>query len=541
MITPAGKTRSSPAPQGAIETLTQKARLPILGNAAPSTLLWLFCAACYCLALALSVTGSSLWTDEAFSAWEASHRTFGSLIHSLRAGDSSDLQVGGYYIWLFGWVRLFGASELALRSANLPFALIFSLIIVWGSFRLLGSRWAWLPIGMLPFIWQFASEVRAYMASLAFSTASLVLLLAFLQSRCMREARRFAWMLLGAALCGCIFHMLFLLCIPPLLTVAILISRASGETHWRAARLPAAVLAAPFALYFVFLAWTFTRANILYDYPKPGLRQMASVAYEMSGFAGFGPNRKFSLDFAAHSVPLAFGGAVLFAGFLLAMLAAQRNRSKPFVRPLAIAVVVGCVETIVLAILTNKQPDARHLAALVPVFLFLLMSAITHAGRAGTLAAVFLGVAWMSADVRVAIVPEYRKEDFRQAVASAIAIHNQTGADIAVASDPAGAAYYGLDVHGDSPCYPYVTDCSSALNEVHLIGGKWARTVPAQYVARWDFARASAWLAGRDRPVIVIAQKDRSRRDWPWRRIIDRYPGAPRQPVHGFDVVLLRQ
>jgi hypothetical protein len=504
-------------------------------------LFWLACALCYCLVLSLSINAGSLWTDEAFSAWEASHRSFASLIHSLGTGDSSDLQVGGYYIWLFGWVRLFGATELALRSANIPFALIFSLALVWASCRILKSRWAWLPAGMLPFIWQFASEVRGYMASLAFSTAALVLLTAFLQARSRDQARRFAWLGLGVTLCGCLLHMLFLLCVLPLCAVAFVLSRGDREIQWRAARLPVAFLGPAFAAYFAFLVWTFTRADILYDYPTPGLRQMASVAYEISGFAGFGPNRKFSLDFRAYEVALAIGGGILLAGFACAVFAAYRSRSSLLVRSFAAALLVGCLETLALAFITNKQPDARHLAALVPVFLFLVMSAIAHVGRVGQVAAILLGVAWLGAAVRIATVPEYQKEDFRAAIASAIVMHNQTGADIALASDPAAAAYYGLDVRGESPCYPFVTDCSTALDEVPSVNGRWTRAVPALYVARWDFSRGKDWLARRDRPVVVIAQMDRSRRDWPWMRIIAEHPDAPRASIHGFAVVLLRR
>ena len=541
MITPTGQTRSSPAPTDrAKQVVSERAWLQPSGGTAPSRYLWILCAICYTLAISLSIRGGSLWTDEAFSAWEASHSTFAGLLHSLRIGDSSDLQVGGYYLWLFAWVRLFGVSELALRTANIPFVAVFSLALVWGSFRLLRSKWLWLPIGLLPFIWQFASEVRAYMASLAFSTAALISLLAFLRTKSEFAARKAAWCFFVAALCGCLFHMLFLLCVPPLLCIAILETRQRRDIQWRIALQPACVFALPFLVWITFLIWTFTRADILYDYPKPGLRQMASVLYEIAGFAGFGPNRKFSLDFRAHVMPLAIGGGVLLAGFVCVLAAAWRARSSRLTRSLSAALLVGGTETLALAFITNKQPDARHLAALVPILLVLLMTVVVRSGRTGRLAALLLGISWMAADIRFATLPEYQKEDFRGAVAAAVAMQNATGAQIAVASDPAGAAYYGLDLHGKSPCYPWVTDCSTALDVVSANAGKWSRAVPAQYVARLDKAHAEAWLQDQG-PIILITQMDRSRRDSPWLHTIEDNPGAPRAAVHGFEIILLNR
>src|SRR4051794_37319821 len=83
-------------------------------------------AACYCIALILTIHGRSLWTDEAFSAYIAGHKTLHSLVSTLAGGDSSDLQVAMYYIYLHAWTLVFGSSEIALRAANIPFIVIFA-------------------------------------------------------------------------------------------------------------------------------------------------------------------------------------------------------------------------------------------------------------------------------------------------------------------------------------------------------------------------------------------------------------------------------
>src|SRR5262249_16179582 len=104
------------------------------------------------------------------------------------------------------------------------------------------------------------------------------------------------------------FHMLLLLVLPPLALIA-LAHRGSPWREW----LPAAgLLALPFLALAGYFVFTFARGTA-YDYPSPGARQMVSVFYELSGLAGFGPNRKFSLDFGAYRIPLAIGGLLLGA------------------------------------------------------------------------------------------------------------------------------------------------------------------------------------------------------------------------------------
>ena len=61
----------------------------------------------------------------------------------------------------------------------------------------------------------------------------------------------------------------------------------------------------------------------------------------------------------------------------------------------------------------------------------------------------------MTADIRSAVLPEYGREDYRDAVAVAIAIHQRTGANIVLDTDPAAPGYYGLDLRGDAPCFPF--------------------------------------------------------------------------------------
>jgi hypothetical protein len=267
----------------------------------------------------LSINGSSLWMDEAFSAWLASHeslRTFGA---SLFHGDSSDLQMALYYLYLFLWAKLFGTGEYALRAANIPFILIFSFSLIWTSWNVFRSRIGWVAPALLPFIWHYASEARPYMSMLAFGSAALAALLGFAYMPAgPRDSRnsKFAWICLGSILAGTWFDMLFLLLVPPLVLLAWLAWRRDPEAlRWHSWIVPLKTLALPFAALAAFLAFTFLRGTA-YQYPSPGLKQMGAALFELSGLSGFGPNRKFSTDVRPWLISLIAGSLCIVPGLL---------------------------------------------------------------------------------------------------------------------------------------------------------------------------------------------------------------------------------
>ena len=232
---------------------------------------------------------------------------------------------------------------------------------------------------LLPFVWDYAGEARPYMAILAFSTAALASLLGFISF----GAKKLACLFLASLLLGTLFHMLMLLVAVPALVIG------WPTRKWRSWRVPLSAFGIPFLALGVFLAWTLLRHQIQYEYAKPGIRQMASVFYELTGFSALGPNRKLSLDFRSHIVSLALGGSAILAGAAFALYAQFRTRTRPVLHALAVAVCVVCAEPVVLAAITDKQPDARHLAALVPLFLFLLIGVLAQ-HTLGTRAAMFL-------------------------------------------------------------------------------------------------------------------------------------------------------
>ena len=75
---------------------------------------WAYLAVLFVLAIALRVfrlTEQSLWADEGNSV-RLTERPLNLVIDAARA----DVHPPGYYLLLWGWVRLFGQGEAAVRS-----------------------------------------------------------------------------------------------------------------------------------------------------------------------------------------------------------------------------------------------------------------------------------------------------------------------------------------------------------------------------------------------------------------------------------------
>jgi hypothetical protein len=445
-----------------------------------------------------------------------------------------------YYIYLFFWAKLFGTSEFALRAANMPFILLFSFALVWSSWRVFRSRVAWLAAGMLPFIWHYTSEARPYMALLALSAVGLASLIRFISADSSVDVRPFPWICLSCIVVGSLFHMLFLLIAAPMLLIVALTYRAErSDPRWRCWRVPLAVFALPLAALALFFAFTFHQGVIDYNYPAPGARQMFAIAYELAGLSGFGPNRKFSLDFRAYALPIALGGLAIGLGAACAAYPAlRRGRRDQSLTLLAAAACLCCVEVVALCVASGKQLDARHLAALVPVFLFLLMALISQAPPRASLASlILLGGAWCTSSLRAQLLPEYQKEDYRDAVRAALSIHQRTGAEIMVAADPVAVAYYGADVRGPAPCYPIQDACAPAFSRV-----PWPRSVPALDAGRWTKDRVQSWLSSHrepQTPVAVLVRLDRSHRVAAWEPLLTTDQAVSRVQFHGFEIVVL--
>src|ERR1700722_5692375 len=86
-------------------------------DAGPAWWLWALVGLVVCLG---AVSGDSVWIDEALTAQEAVHETAGGMWQMVLHDKGSDLQMPLYIFYIWGWVKMFGAGDWALRAANIP-------------------------------------------------------------------------------------------------------------------------------------------------------------------------------------------------------------------------------------------------------------------------------------------------------------------------------------------------------------------------------------------------------------------------------------
>ena len=123
--------------------------------------LWVMLASLATGLAALST--QSFWIDEPFTARYAVQPHLADWWGLLRTSLGPDVQMLVYTLYLWGWEKLFGHSEYALRAANLPWFLLAQTAFWVGLRRWPSLRLAAVIFGAFnPFFWRFLDELRPY-------------------------------------------------------------------------------------------------------------------------------------------------------------------------------------------------------------------------------------------------------------------------------------------------------------------------------------------------------------------------------------------
>src|ERR1043166_968039 len=126
----------------------------------------------------LAVSGDSYWIDEASTLDKAIRPTVLAWWERLRWEANSNLQLPLYLLYAWGWNKLFGAGEWAMRAANIPWFLL--AVVSWS--RLFGgpARMAASAGRLLSaFAWFYVNEARPYAMQLGAACAVFATLVQF--------------------------------------------------------------------------------------------------------------------------------------------------------------------------------------------------------------------------------------------------------------------------------------------------------------------------------------------------------------------------
>jgi uncharacterized membrane protein len=486
----------------AIERRTESARRRVLLRSAASTFQGqMVLVAIGSAFLSLAVTRQSLWIDEALTAFCAAYPSARSLMHALIWDNGGSGQMPGYLIYMHFWVKLFGQNEIALRFANLPFAVLLLCSLSWVSTVLLKRPCAWLIVALSPFMWVYMNEARPYIALMAISSVMAAAILAY----CMggdKYARVAPWIAMASFTAALTFHMLAAFLGVTVLLFLVLSVKVRWKCFLSDWSRPALIFVPLVSAIVTYYVWTIMRGAGPAQRGEAGLKTISFVLYEFLGFDGLGPPRN---DLRATRgsglslyLPTLALGCVALAFLLFVVTFARRQKVD---RDFALSVSVGFMVAIVAYKVEHFRFVGRHLAVFYPFFVLALLmnSKIALLSRKWVVWAwVMLAVAWAVSDLRMVLLPIYAKDDYRGAAAVAIERSRTSGETILWAADEIAAYFYGLRAE---EYFVRNTRTDPRLTSGNVDWDVADRAVPAK---NWSFKEACAYL-GKSRGTLILA------------------------------------
>ena len=408
----------------------------------------------------IAVSNQSLWIDEANSAIKAIAPTFSAFADEMGSDRGSDLQMPLYMLMLWGWEKIFGRSEFALRAMNIPLFVI-ALILAVRCWHTSNSQRVFFVVfaSSSAFLWAYLDEARPYILQFLGATACTIALgnvsgnstsprksdIVLLASGVL--------ILCGSSLLGVIFSFWF--------SAAFLVLWLMREPLGCILRRPDTRLAITVCLpallaLAVYYLWTLSLDAGASSVGSTNLKSIAFGAYELLGASGLGPGRvelrsspMALLPFIAPVVAYIFL-LILFlgAGTTLAL----RGNNSTSERKSAIIFWIAPAAMASTAVLVGLAGDfrivGRHLTPLLPFGLILFSlaaGALWHirlrmAGRAITILAI---LAMLGSALSYRTVDRHAKDDYRSAAALALETVNE-GGTVWWAADRSAAQFYGL-------------------------------------------------------------------------------------------------
>jgi len=332
------------------------------------------------------VTRSDLWLDEALTV-NIAKLPLSDLRDALRHDGAPPL----FYVLLHGWIKVFGSSDVAVRSLSGVIS-IATLPAAWLAGRRLGGRWgAWAAVAVLassPYAIRYATETRMY------SLAMFLVLWGYVALRRALERGSFPLSVVLAvitgALCYTLYWSFYLLAVVAL-GVVWRAWKASDLTDRQAAR---GVLVAMIAGGLTFVPWLSTFRYQLQHTGTPWGNARLPWFGLAEAFAQFAGGDKHAEAFVYLPALIVLPLLALFGA------AADRThieldlRTRPAVRWETVAAFATLVLGLVVSYIGSTAFEGRYAAVMFPLLaLVVAYSVMTFASirvRAGVLAFIVL-------------------------------------------------------------------------------------------------------------------------------------------------------
>ncbi len=409
---------------------------------------------------ALALTNQSLWIDEGAAALKAMEPSLGSWWHNLRTEGNSNLQLIGELFYLWGWAKMFGASEISLRASNLPFFAAGVCALAWGMRSSRIRRMALVILALTnAFLWYYLSEARPYIVLFCFASLTAACLFRLLHATddALDSKLWFRLFCLG----------LFGLCLTSLIAVPWALGAMMAALYWSG---PQAItrsiirfkgsfflLIGALAILGLYYLWTIKIGARASGVGRTGWSSVAFIFYELFGLAGLGPGRlQLRTEGAGGLVPfvpfLALGGGAVLVLLLGSLSVLRQKARKRHVVFILCAVAGPLLLTLAAGVSGQMRLLGRHLTPLLPYLLAWMALGLTtcletHSPWKKIVGWAAVVVLLLSA-LEIRFAARHRRDDYRSAAAIAREARS-AGEHVWWLADQSTGLYYGVPL--DSP------------------------------------------------------------------------------------------
>jgi hypothetical protein len=406
----------------------------------------------------LAISSDSFWIDEYLSAHHAAQPTLAALWKSMLSEAHTDatksncLHIPLYFLVLWGWEKVAGTSEWALRMSNLPFSVLIALGL-WMGFREQRQRlvFSLLFLGSSAFVWFYLNQLRPYALLLA---ESMWLLAA---AHCVwrkPEEWNHAWAcwFTFASLLVCATSMIGIVWVgSTILAVWYAKGRRAPLEFGRSFPAALCLLVLGFFSIAGYYAWSMLLPKTVLDLGRRGLMAMPTMmAYEYLGFAGLGPNRNALRSealkaLAPYAVPLATYAVLWIALCVYASGGIRKFLDKRCLIFYGLLILPAPVMVIADDI-WNFRLLPRHLTPVMALVFYAVSFLLTISWRRGAIGRALVSaifVVSMASAVQIRFAPRHFRDDYRYAAAIAKREINR-GDPVLWAADQGLAVYYGV-------------------------------------------------------------------------------------------------
>ncbi len=417
---------------------------------------WFWPALFLLLIACAAITNRSFWIDECVTAHVAHHNNLIEAWQEMVEVKFAEVQTPFFVAYVWGFEKVFGNSELALRMAGFPFFLIGMTLFTTALARRRQSVWApMITIGLSPFVWYYLNEARLYTMQMGATAMVIAALIRLSENpapagKTERRWLRVYWV--GLILLSTISMLGEIWASAPLLALLVMIPKERLIGWWRLYRTEWITTLAILLFTGIYYLWSLTQGARATAVGTTNLQTFLFIFYEQLGFTGLGPGRLELRELGARSLKPFLPGLALYAVFAGAVLVTgirsilQGSSSRKLVR------LLGCLflpSFLILAagLMMHFRVLGRHFTPLIIIVFLVVSTGVVQLwqqrGWAGKAVVAGLMAMTFSSCLMVRLAARHEKDNYRQAARFA----RESLAQNAVvwwSADPMAAEYYDV-------------------------------------------------------------------------------------------------